>query len=220
MKPKHGVALAVILAALVLGVIGSASASAAECPGTGEGLALCSGGHALEGTFEFTSKHKSLTAEQFTISGIMTLSCSTSTGKGDIVATKTHVEVTKDIIEWSQCKLGGHANCKVKPFVFGGTTGLNGALSETGEIGQIIFSSPVKETWGEISVIGCEQEYEGKVTGTQKCQISRATTELAVHEVVCSPTGSSLKVHLTQAEMTNSEELQLTSGKAFSLQHA
>jgi hypothetical protein len=212
--------LGTMLVVFALGAVASASASAAECPGTGTGTQLCSGGKALEGTFAFTGKQQFGTTKIFNIVGVMSLDCSGLTNKGSLVATKSTVEVTKDIIEWSNCKLEGQPLCKVAPLVFGTTTGLAGLLTLSGEVGEVTFSAAKGSPFGLVSVTGCEHEFEGKITGTQKCTWPSGTVEAVKHKEVCTASGSKLRTNGFETTIFVNEELELTSGKAFSLQRS
>jgi hypothetical protein len=220
MRSKFSTAFAVLVAAIALGAVAAASASAAECPGTGEGVELCSGGHVLEGTFEFVGKHKTGTTAQFKIEAIMSLECTNTTSKGKLVATPGKVEVTGQSMEWTPCPFIGHAGCKVNPLKFGsGTGGLHGAWTNKGEFDEVALSSTGKAPFGEISITGCEQELEGKITGVQKCAFpSGIASEATSHVETCEPHGSELKYGTKIFELRNTEEISLTSGKAFSLQ--
>jgi hypothetical protein len=206
-----------LLAVLALSGLSVASASASECPGSGEGVELCSEGHALEGTFAISNKTKS--GGSIYIEGIMSLQCSTTKSKGQIVAGKGRVEITSDVIEWTGCSLSGHAGCKVKAMILGMGPGLHGGISLVGEIGEVtLATSEEKQPFTEVSVTGCEQEYEGKVLGTQKCKLARVTTEAVGHEVSCTGSESRLKLRTRTVELEFHEEIQLSSGVKFSVQ--
>ncbi|HEY2141691.1 MAG TPA: hypothetical protein VGG98_06495 [Solirubrobacteraceae bacterium] len=208
---------AALLAVLAMSAIGAASASASECPGTGEGVVLCSGGHVLEGTFAFTGSKKASTGAKFNVVGIVSLQCEGQTSKGQLVATKTHVEMTNLVIERPGCKLEGHATCKVKPLVFGISPGLKGVLSSTSEIS---LSPMTGELFSEVSITQCEQEYSAKVTGQQKCKLAKSTAEAVTHEEVCASSESRLKAGTRIVELEFTEEIKLSSGQSFSLQRS
>jgi hypothetical protein len=100
---------------LALSAVGTASASAAECPGTGEGVVLCSSGHVQEGTFAFTGKQ--IGTKELEIEGLGKEQCGSAKSTGELVATKSGVEVKDDVIEWPNCEVVGHAGCKVNPII-------------------------------------------------------------------------------------------------------
>jgi hypothetical protein len=200
---------------LALSGIATASASAAECPGTGEGVVLCSGGHVQEGTFAFTGKKTVGNNSEYEVQGIMKIFCGISTSKGQFVATKGHVEITNLVIDNPSCYLTG-TSCKVKPLIFGIAPGLKGVLTGTTEIEL----SPMSGTqFAEISVSECEHEYQAKVTGSQKCQLALSTIEAVTHEEICTASGSKLHAGTKQVVIEFAEEIKLSSGAKFSLQH-
>jgi hypothetical protein len=200
---------------LALSGIATASASAAECPGTGEGLELCSGGHTLEGTFEFTGK---AAGAKFKIESIGSYECAGIKSKGKFTTAPGKVEVTGQSMEWLSCHV--NPTCQFHPLVFGGGAGLHGIWANKAGTDEITLSTVGTAPFGELLVTGCEQEMEGKITGAQKCKLPHATTEAATHEVVCEFSGSELqyKPGFRRFYMQVSEEVKLSSGKAFSLQ--
>jgi hypothetical protein len=204
--------LVALLALSVTGSVAAGSASASECPGTGEGVVLCSGGHVQEGTFAFTGAS---TSGSFNVVGIMSIQCGSATSKGQFVATKSGVEITDYVIERPGCQLVGHAGCKVKPLIFGLGSGLKGVLASSSEIK---LSPMTGEQFSEVSVSGCEQEYQAKVTGSQKCKLPASTAEATTHEVNCAISESSLRAGSHSVELGLVEKIKLTSGKSFSLQ--
>jgi hypothetical protein len=206
-------ALVALTAVLAMSLGSVASASAAECPGSGEGVVLCSGGHVLEGTFPYTGTQTNF---EITFVGWGAPTCTTAKSSGQLVAAKSSVEIKNLVVEWSSCSLAGHASCKVKPIVFGSKgTGLNGIFAGTGEVS---LSAAEGELFAEVSITGCEQENVFKVKGHQVCSLPGSTTEAVTHTVSCTTGGSHLKWGAKEATLRSHEEFKLTSGKAFSLQ--
>jgi len=206
---------------LALSGIATASASAAECPGTGEGIELCSGGHVMEGTFAFTGKEVVGPEKRFELVGIMSLTCHSATSKGELVASKGKLEIIHDSGEWVGCQLVNHASCKVKPITFGPGAGLKGAIASAGEIDELKLSPAEGERkpFAEFGVTGCEQELSGKVTGTQTCKLPHSIrSEAAKHELECNSGELALKYGNRQVVVAIRETIELSSGKAFSLQ--
>jgi hypothetical protein len=214
-------ALLALGAALVMSALATASASASECPGTGEGVALCSGGHVQLGSFAFTSKRASGSTELvFEYVGLLRITCTTSKGSGELVATTGHVEVVKDVIEWTGCSIAANPACKVSPFRFGMFGGLKGSFALVGTLAEITVTGAENEKFGEIHITGCELEREGTIKGTQKCSISKATSEAATHEFLCQSANSKLHIASTSVSINSHEEISLTSGNSYSLQRS
>ncbi|HEY2141659.1 MAG TPA: hypothetical protein VGG98_06335 [Solirubrobacteraceae bacterium] len=206
---------AALVAVLAMSVIGSASASAAECPGTGTGVVLCSGGHVQEGTFAFTGTESNFEIE---FSGWGKPTCSTAKATGQLVATKGGVEIKSYVIEWSGCSLAGHPSCKVGPIVFKGNgTGLKGLFATTS---KVTLSPMEGRQLTEVSIVGCEQEALFKVTGEQVCSLPNSTVEAATHQISCAVGGSKLKWGTKEAVLALTETFKLSSGKAFSFQQS
>jgi hypothetical protein len=214
MKTKHTLAIMLLLALPIFSaVVGPASASAAECPGTGEGVVLCSGGHVLEGTVPFTGTQ---TYFELSLTGWGSPTCSTAKSTGDLVATSNSVEIKNLLIEWSNCKIAGRPSCKVAPILFGSKgTGLTGLITSTS---GVTFSPSEGKQYAEIEVSVCEQEVELKVKGSQACSLPNSTVESVTHQVSCTASGSKLTWGDGAATLHSTEEFKLTSGKAFSLQ--
>jgi hypothetical protein len=63
----------------------------------------------------------------------------------------------------------------------------------------------------EIGGSPCKIAGKDKVEGTQKCELPSAGTLQEVHEIVCKPTGSSLKFAGNPAEFTSTESVKLHS---------
>jgi hypothetical protein len=207
--------LVALLAILVVGVAGSASASAAECPGTGSGVVLCSGGHVQEGTFVFTGTESGF---EIAFPGWGKPSCTTAKATGQLLATKSSVEISSYIIEWSGCYLAGHATCTVNPVVFkGGGTGLKGLFANTN---KVTLSPIAGRQLTEVSITGCEQEVLFKVTGDQICSLPSSTVEATTHQISCATSGSQLKSGTREVTLALTETFKLSSGKAFSLQQS
>ena len=207
-----GVALIAIFA---VAVGASASAAAAECPGTGEGVALCSGGHELEGTFAFTGK--SVGAKQVEVGGLAGPTCTASKASGQLVATKGSVEVADLSSEWSKCSITGEASCKVKPIVLGEDGGFSSVLANPGEL---TLSRLTGNPFAVVSISGCLKSTEWTVRGIQRCKLPSSTVEALAHEILCQKSGSELKVGAKAASLESEEEITLVSGKEFSLQKA
>ncbi|HEY2141953.1 MAG TPA: hypothetical protein VGG98_07835 [Solirubrobacteraceae bacterium] len=213
------VALAVVLLA---GVVGSASASAAECPGTGSGVALCSGGHVQEGTFAFTGKqNRSYTLEP---EGLGKWTCESGGGsKGQFVATKGKVEITGLVIRTADCHLAG-TTCTVKPVIFDGGNptgsgpGLGGVLPNAG---AVTLSSPAKgEPFTELITTNCVQAGTLKIKGKQVCSLPSSTVEASTHQLTCDASGSKLATGSRSVFVTLGETIELSPGKVFSLQQS
>jgi hypothetical protein len=212
MKYASRVVVLALGAALALCALGTGSALASECPGTGTGLELCSEGHALTGTFEFTGKGGPAIAG---IESIGTWNCATTTSKGKFVAAVGTVEVAGQTMEW-HCALSG---CKFNPLRFGtGTGGLHGAWGSKGEYDQITLAAASGSPFGELSITECEQERNNKITGEQSCQLRNPKVEATSHTVECLASGGALKAGTKRFTMEGSETVSLASGKAFSLQ--
>jgi hypothetical protein len=215
MKIRHAIGLMLLLGALVLSAVGPASASAAECPGTGTGVVLCSGGHVQEGTFGFTAKAKKLSVNS---NAIGTIECTGSTGgSGQFVATKSTVEMTKLIIEWGGCTLPG-TTCTVQPIVIGVGLGLHGAMTLAGKLGEVTLSTATERTeFAKIKITGCTQAIEGKITGTQVLQLPLSTSEATIQSAQAGVSHLSAFGGKAVIVLFNGE-LELSSGKAFSFQ--
>ncbi len=217
---KVTIASVTIIAIFAVAALGTASASAAECPGTGEGVVLCSGGHVLEGTIPFTGK-ATPSEHRFEVAGVLTVGCEKFTSKGQFLATNASVNISQEYIEWSGCKLLGHSACKVKPLTFGVGSGLHGVVGLVGTLAETtVAAAESRLPVAQLSITGCEQEYEGRVTGTQKCELPNATSEATKHGLSCLAQGSELKVNGRAATLTDGEEIALSGGQAFSLQRA
>jgi hypothetical protein len=215
-KELFRIASLTLVSALGIAAANVVSASAAECPGTGEGVALCSGGHVLEGTFPFTGKRIPGTGAEYEVEGIVKVECTGITTKGEFVATKTMVEARNVVIANNGCTLNGHANCTVKPLVFGLGSGLKGTFAN---VSEVTWSSQTSEPFAEISITNCLQEFHAKVVGSRACKWTNGTTEATIHKDECY-TGNNLRTSTGKIVYFSwSEELALTSGKAFSFQH-
>ena len=84
--------------------------------------------------------------------------------------------------------------------------------------GKITLSSPSGEYLTEIRITGCEQAYQMKISGQQKCELPSSTSEAATHEMVCLVSGSALKWGTREVSFEGYETFGLSSGKQFSLQ--
>ncbi|HXB64510.1 MAG TPA: hypothetical protein VNV42_06495, partial [Solirubrobacteraceae bacterium] len=62
----------------------------------------------------------------------------------------------------------------------------------------------------EIGGSPCKIAGKDKVEGTQKCELPSAGTFKEMHQIVCKPTGSSLKFAGNSAEFTSTEEVELS----------
>lgn len=209
-------ALVALVAALTVGALaaGSAAASAAECPGTGSGVALCSGKHALEGTFAFTGKYTSGTALKLEVPDFPYIYCDSTASTGQFVASKGRLEMSGTAIEWSQCEPSlDQGSCEVKPLSF---TGSAATLLNTSEVmlplaGKLIIKGRPGNT--------CELAGEYALKGEQKCKLPGSTLEALAHRRECLPTGSTMKFAGKAAHLEFTEEISLSPSKEFSLQH-
>jgi hypothetical protein len=228
MRSMRRMVVVALAAVCVVGAVASASASAAECPGTGEGVALCSGGHALEGSFAFTGKMAPGAGAWIEVTGFGRIPCS-STSTGTLVAGKGKLEVTGLVLHWTGCKvLTAETTCQVKQILWDGYQGLgtgpglSGLVANTNEVTLSSTSPNHQLTTNYIEGKAgktCLLAGEYVITGKQTCALPNSTVESLAHILECKTTGSKLTWAGKSMQMWTEEELQLSSGKTYSLQH-
>jgi hypothetical protein len=183
--------LASMLAMFAIGAVASASASAAGC--TAEVGAQC-----LEFLGELTAEEKFevLGANSaLTVAAIGTVLCNDVHAENALLleVTGKPVAVDKLVLNFSgECKLDGHATCKVtepiKTVAIGGTLGTIAAGTATAT-----FKPEAGTEFAKVTISGCEQEAIIKVTGEQLCKVPAITTEAVEHELTCAASESNLK---------------------------
>ena len=147
------------------------------------------------------------------------IKCNKDTFSGELEATGA----SKGKVEFTECRVVNKKgnqieNCKVKePIEF--------------KFKDQLVSSPVEDEFkpaaGAIFVeITMEAEAGGvcaisgtyKVEGTQTCKLPSAGTLQAEHEIVCEPSGSSLKFAGNPATFTSTEKVKLESGGKWAME--
>jgi hypothetical protein len=234
-EKRHGVVLVALLGVVLLGAVGPVSASAAECPGTveGGGIALCSEGHELKGSFAFSGQKQSGTsADPFNLVGggiPLTVSCSSAKfSKGSFVATAGKLEISGLYIEYGGCTVSSdEADCEVTPITVDGGEGkgtgpgLSASLTSTAQV--TLLGGGANKRWTIFRVKGkpghtCSATWEARIRGNATCSLPGSTTEAITHVVKCEYGKSELTNSEQQAGFELTGEVKLTSGKAWSLQ--
>jgi hypothetical protein len=195
----------------ILGLATTVStATAAECISK-VGAQCLSVEAPLTETAKFTGTKRAETVSRLAIEGLGTLECSSMTDEGTFDETEAGVVSLGEVAKWTGCKLAGHASCKVAEPIT--TKAFSGTLTIKEGIGTATFKPEAGEEWATVIISGCEQEAIVKMAGTQKCSSPAVETEAVEHELVCLPSGSSLKFGAKHAEFTLTGLGLLASGK-------
>jgi hypothetical protein len=229
----------VALSALcVVGAVASASASAAECPGTveGGGIALCSGGHEQKGTFAFTGAQKAGTfSDPFNLVGggiPLTVSCNglVKLSKGSFVASSGKLEISGLYLNYGECTASSdEADCEVAAGAItvdgaegaGTGPGLSASLASTAEV--TLLGGGASRKWTKFVVRSkpghaCTSSRRAEIRGVATCGLPESTVEAVTHILKCEFGKSALTNSGLQAGFELTGELKLSSGKAWSLQ--
>ncbi|HEY2142656.1 MAG TPA: hypothetical protein VGG98_11435 [Solirubrobacteraceae bacterium] len=228
MKANYRIVLAALLAAMAFGTIASASASAAECPGTETGkVALCIEGKKTVGEVPFTAKANF--GAVLTIEGGIAIKCGKVSSKGTFlpVASNAAIKVSKLTVEFTSCTMSAPANCRVKePFTL---EKLSGEATETT---FTFFPAENQTRFGVLTIInsggtcaigGADAvTTEGHKTSLGPvCTLSKVTEESAEHEANCPGSKSHLEINAAPAELELPENIALSGaylGKKWSIQ--
>jgi hypothetical protein len=221
-----------LLAVLAVSALGSASASAAECPDTTKNadVALCiEGKEAADGLYPFTSAKKAGTNSELKAAGGPEITCEKAKNAGEFEVKdggNPQLEVSDLSIEFSEkCRVkNAEASCEVKePIVAnGGGDGIDGAVTKTDEVtlrpstGTSFATIELKSKVGHVCLFPATTNVEGE----QVVKLPGSTTEATKHEIVAEPSGSKLKAFGFAATFELTEEMELTSKKLFSLQES
>jgi hypothetical protein len=233
MRSTCKTAVVALLAVLSVGAIASASASAAECPGTveGGGIALCSGGHEQKGSFAFSGQKQSGTTMRLYISEYQSyIECEKSElSKGSFVAATGKLEISGLYVELSHCVVSGEPTlCEVSPILIDGSEGKGtgpGLAATLKSTGEVTLHPGTGTRWGVIHIKSAPGRLctmaaisGSSLTGEQKCALPGSTIEAVKHVLECRISGSKLKIagHVGELELT--AEIGLTSGNKWSLQ--
>jgi hypothetical protein len=190
--------LLALLAVLALCAVASASASASEFVVEGTGVSEAT-------KFEGASGVSLLAA---TIAGVkFEVECTQDTSTGALEAGGDGSAT----LLLKTCKESKPVNCSVPETI-------EGKLKDKligGETPEEEFEAASGETIFEIKLTGSECAIKGTytTTGTQKCELPKASEELVEHEVVCKKSGSSLKISGNAATFSSTEKAKLTTGK-------
>lgn len=236
MKKSHGVVLIALLTAILLSALGAASASAAECPGTveGGGVALCSEGHELKGSFAFSGAQKAGTTadvfEPYHRTLPVTISCGLAKlSKGSFVAGTGKLEVSGLYIKYEECRdTADETDCEVSSITVDGSEqglgtgpGLSSTITGTGSL--TLAGGGAKQWWTKYVVKSktghtCTGFSEGKIRGTATCSLPESTIEAITHILKCEYGKDTLLNSGSEAGFELTSELKLASGKTWSLQ--
>jgi hypothetical protein len=225
-------------AVCVVGAVASASASAAECPGTveGGGIALCSGGHEQKGTFAFTGVQKSESySDPFNLEGggiPLTVSCNglVKLSKGSFVATSGKLEISGLYLSYGECGVSSdETDCEVTTHAItvdgaegaGTGPGLSASLASTAEV--TLLGGGTSRKWTKFVVRGkpghaCTTSRTETPRGQVTCGLPESTVEAVTHILKCEFGNSALTSSGLQVGFALTGELKLSSGKAWSLQ--
>jgi hypothetical protein len=211
-------AFTVFLAVLAMSVVGSASASAAECHGaTKKVVALCAEEKAQFGRIPLTSTGKSgsagITLRQ---AGGVEIVCNSGISPGAFNATKEKLTVEGFIIKATGCEVPNQkTTCEVEGKQIQSNE-LQGALTGTGSIkltgpkggaSEALFYVTIKSIPGKMC--GFTREHS-PITGTQTCELPGSTAELVAHVMNCGAAGSNLRWLGGLTTLEASQELKLT----------
>jgi hypothetical protein len=220
-----------VLAVVAASALASTSASAAECPDTVKGadVALCiEGKEAADGVYPFTSVKKPNTVFELNVKNGPRMVCENAKNAGEFEvkdAGTPQLEVSDLVIEFSgNCKVTtNEPECEVEPIVLnGGGDGIDGSITKTNEMamkpstGKVLGTLKIKSKPGHVCVLSKEATIEGG----QIMKLPGSTTETTRHELVAEASGSSLTISGIEATFVLTEEMELTSGKVFSLQES
>jgi hypothetical protein len=231
-----------LLAVLAVSLVASASATEppVKCGGKVEKTPdYCVAGFELENAkgepiaekFEGTNNGASIF--KATVSMVKTeIKCEAGKSKGTIedgaLGTVGKSKVT-DTFE--TCKMIKPANCKltaadekeIETAELKGELGLTaGRIEDKLESKTSAFATisiEGKETSCVIAEVGVPKNFA--VKGSQLCEVdsgnTAAETEAATHKIICKPSGSSLEIGSSPAEITSEATVKLTSGKNWSV---
>jgi hypothetical protein len=230
--------LVALMAMLAVGAVASASASAAECPGTveGGGIALCSGGHEQKGTFAFTGVQKSETfSDPFNLEGggiPLTVSCGAlvKLSKGSFVASSGKLEISGLYLNYGECTVSSdEAECEVATHAItvdgaegvGTGSGLSASLASTAEV--TLLGGGASRKWTRFVVKSkpghtCSSSRTELPRGQVTCGLPESTVEAVTHVLKCQFGKSELTSSGLAVGFELTGELKLSSGKAWSLQ--
>jgi hypothetical protein len=230
--------LVALMAVFAVGAVASASASAAECPGTveGGGIALCSGGHEQKGTFAFTGVQKSGTfSDPFNLVGggiPLTVSCGAlvKLSKGSFIASSGKLEISGLYLNYSGCTVSSdEVDCEVAAGAItvdgaegaGTGPGLSASLASTAEV--TLLGGGTSRKWTKFVVRGkpghaCTTSRTETPRGQVTCGLPESTVEAVTHILKCEFGKSELTSSGLQVGFELTGELKLSSGKAWSLQ--
>ncbi len=225
-------ALLALGAVLAMSLAGVASASAAECPGTveGGGIALCSEGHELHGTFAFSAKRVPGSAYLVPFGyseDPYEVTCgSVNLSKGSFEALSGgKLNVAGLYIEYGGCAVPTPEHCEIangKILVDGGEgtgsgPGLSAAVTSTSTL--TLVGGGKKELWTDYVIRSfngtCAGASENQVKGSAKCKLAESEREAVTHVFTCE--AAELK-DIGRARFSLMIEVQLASGKPWSLQ--
>jgi hypothetical protein len=224
MRSTYRKALALPVVILAMSAIGVASASAAECPGTGEGVALCVEGKKQTTNAPFVAEKKAGTEGHMYIEGEgWGFECKKAAVSGEFNATGLSLAIEKTTIAYSECKVNSSVKneekCQIKSF----TAEISGSFIGH-ETGSVVFTgSKSGETWAEITVTGAGCTIvitKAPITGKQTCRLPAVGTELVTHEFQCGSEGSNLKFEGRSFGLQLTESMKLVSAKSWSLQRS
>jgi hypothetical protein len=228
MKTRFGALCASLLAAFAFGVLGSASASAAECHGTVESgaLALCVEGTEQLGETAFTGKTKAETEMEFRIGSWGNDDCPANTATGHFSATDSKLELKSIVIKFSGCLWEGGHDCTTGSLILDGGEGkgtgpgLIGIFNGTGEVNLEGSGTEKQFTYVYVKSIGgiCGSSGNYRIVGSEKCELPESTVEAVKHVLQCSR--EELLYFGTKVKFRTTDEIQLSSGKKWSLYKA
>jgi hypothetical protein len=230
--PRIRLMLLGLLAVVAVSAMASSSASAAECPDTVKGadVALCiEGKEAADGVYPFTSVKKAGTPSELNVKNGPRVVCEKAKNTGEFEvkdAGTPQLEVSDLVIEFSgTCEVTTNkAECEVAEPILanGGGDGIDGTITKTDETtlkpstGKVFATIKTKSKPGKF----CPLLPETNVEGEQIVKLPGSTTEAKKHEIVAEAAGSKLKAFGQEATFVLTEEMELASGKVFSLQES
>ena len=147
------------------------------------------------------------------------IKCKKDTFSGELEATGA----SKGKVEFTECRVVNKKgnqieNCKVKePIEFKFKDQLVGTTVEDEfkpAAGTIFVEITMEAEAGGVCAISGTY----KVEGTQTCKLPSAGTLQAEHEIVCEPSGSSLKFAGNPATFTSTEKVKLESGGSWAIE--
>jgi hypothetical protein len=199
-----------VVAALAIGAVGTATASAKSCTPTKAegGVRLCINGQAAEKSYAFTGKGSSATFKSL----LGTVECTAHTSEGSL-SQEPSAGGTNIFVKLTGCTVKGRPECVVSSFQ---TTRLAAAFPSAAE-----STLSNGSTFAILDIPECSGiEGDWNISGTQRCLLPGSSVEAETHELSCEASGSSLKLAGNPATLTLKEQIKLSTGQKFSLKEA